>query len=49
MYRSGRYELAVYYSQKAKKWALWGFFSAAVLWVLYLIVMVMVMIIAVGI
>ena len=47
MYRSGRYELAVYYSQKAKKWALWGFFSAAVLFGLYLIVMVM--IIAAGI
>lgn len=38
MYRSGRYELAVYYSEKAKKWALWGFFSMLVIWGLSLAV-----------
>lgn len=38
LYLSGKYDMAEYYSNQAKKWTLWGLISSLVIGVLYIII-----------
>lgn len=38
-YYNQQYELAQYYSRKARKWTLWGFYIALILFLLYIAVL----------
>lgn len=40
LYLSGAYEQALYRSKQAKKWTLWGFFTALALFLIYIITLV---------
>lgn len=40
LYLSGKYDMAEYYSNQAKKWTMWGLISSLVIGVLYFILVV---------
>ena len=40
LYFSGAYEQALYRSKQAKKWTLWGFFTALVFFLIYIITLI---------
>lgn len=40
LYLSGAYEQALYRSKQAKKWTLWGFFTALALFLIYIILFI---------
>lgn len=40
LYLNKEYEQAIYYSKQAKKWTLWGFFTALALILIYIIILI---------
>lgn len=40
LYSSGAYAQALYYSKQAKKWTLWGFFTAMALFFIYIFILI---------
>lgn len=41
LYTSGEYQQALNYSNQAKKWTLWGFFTALAIFLIYIIILIL--------